>query len=158
MKSFNRNARRVLWFAILPIWLPILIIALCTETYFLPSEWHVRRRMRTAGRWLPRQDLLRHLERQTGTLIVEYPTPGWRFSRLWWTNETLENQESLGVPEFERWCHQQYTDLDCGRAFLVGVWWGNWRVRRLERKYPTIKVVRYCSFFADLEWLKLQSQ
>jgi hypothetical protein len=130
-------------------------MALVTEIAFLPSECQVRRRMRRADRWLPRARLLERLRAGCGTLTVEWPTPGWQFSRAWWTPEVIERPvQELADPhrarQFARWCHERHTDLERGTAPLVAVWWGEWVVRRLEHRFPGAQVVRYCSFFPDL--------
>jgi hypothetical protein len=138
-----------------PLWVPIVVVALVTEVAFLPREWQVRRRMRCAGRWLPRAELLERLQAGCGTLIVEWPTPGWQFCRAWWTPEVIEqsNQELSEIRrlrQLECCYHERYTDLKRGTALLVSVWWGEWLVRKLERRFPGVRVVRYCSFFPDL--------
>jgi hypothetical protein len=138
-----------------PLWVPVLFVALVTEVAFLPGEWRVRRRMRRAGRWLPKAELFERLQAGSGTLIVDWPTPGWRFCRAWWTPEVIERPtQELSEPrrarQFERWCHDRYTDLERGTALLVAVWWGEWVVRRLERRIIGVAVVQYCSFFPSI--------
>src|SRR5687767_15638397 len=135
--------RWVLWVIAMvtsPLWLPVLFVAFATEVAFLPGEWHVWRRMRRAGRWLPRGELFERLRMRSGTLIVEWPTPGFRFSRVWWTPEIIgcpaqEVSEHDRVTYYER-CHARYTDLERGAALLVSVWWGEWALRRLEHRFP----------------------
>src|SRR5579872_2062215 len=117
----------VIWGIVLltaPLWVPVVIVALVTEVAFLPGEWRLRRRMRDAGRWLPRAELLKRLQARSGTLLVEWPTPGWRFCRAWWTPEPIpasvrEPVEPGRVRQFDRWCHDRYTDLERGTALLV---------------------------------------
>jgi hypothetical protein len=90
-----------------PVWMPVVVVALITEVAFLPGEWLLRRRMRRAGRWLPRARLCERLWAGSGTLIVEWPTPGWRFCRAWWTPESIECPQALSEPrrvrQFDRW-------------------------------------------------------
>jgi hypothetical protein len=136
-----------------PLWAPALLVGLATELAFLPGEWRVRR-MRRAGRWLPRAELRQRLRRRAGTLIVEWPAPGFRYSRAWWASEVIgpSARGSPGPPGrgFARWCHGRYTDLGRGAALLVAVWGGERVARRLERRFPGVGVVRYCSFFPGL--------
>jgi hypothetical protein len=35
-------------------------------------------------------------------------------------------------------------------ALLVAVWWGEWVVRRLERRFDGVAVVQFCSFFPEI--------
>ncbi len=147
----------VLWAMALltaPVWVPVVVVALVTEVAFLPGEWRLRRQMRRAGRYLPRARLCERLRARSGTLIVEWPTPGWRFCRAWWTPEAIERPQEPSEPrsarQFERGCHERYTDLERGTALLVAVWWGEWVVRRLERRFMGLEVVRICSFFPDV--------
>jgi hypothetical protein len=152
----RRTLRWAGWAATLltaPLWVPVLFVGFATELAFLPGEWRVRRRMRRAGRWLPRAALFERLRAGAGTLLVEWPTPGWRFCRAWWVPEVIERPQDLSEPRearrFDRWCHARYTDLERGAALLVAVWWGERVARRLERRFVRVAVVRYCSFIPD---------
>src|SRR5262245_25384906 len=109
--------------AIAPLWLPLHFVAYSTEVAFLPAEWALRRRMRRQGRAVRMAELRADLVGGKGSLIVEWPTPGWRFSRLWWTDEAVPNGSPTrgSVLPFAR----RYTDPDAGRARLVAVWNGD---------------------------------
>jgi hypothetical protein len=132
----------------MPVWLPFLLIGFATEVVFLPREWRFRSRMRKAGRWLSHTNLLHRLSEQTGTLIVEWPTPGWSFSRAWWSDEVVGElpTDPATAGGFIRECHVRFTSPDTGRAMLVAVWNGEQFARRLMQRFENIPTIRYCSF------------
>jgi hypothetical protein len=138
-----------------PLWVPFVVAALVTEVAFLPGELRVRQQMRRVGRQVRWRELRPNLRGRAGTLIVEYPTPGWRFSRAWWTTEVLpEPPETAPDPDCP-WLgaagvayHPLHTHLGDGTARLVAVWCGRWVVGLLRWRYPGLRVVTYCSFMA----------
>jgi hypothetical protein len=73
---------RVIIILTAPVWLPVALVALLTELAFLPGELGLRRRMRRTGRVTRAADMRYALAADHGSLIVEWPTPGWRFCRL----------------------------------------------------------------------------
>jgi len=103
------------------------------------------RRMRQAGRCLSRIEFEQRVASSTGTVIFEYPTIGWPILRVWWTpDDVLACAHSAGISEpppelnfdpcpFDVWCHDTYTDLQRGRAYLVPLYLIGSAFDRFER-------------------------
>lgn len=137
-----------------PLWVPIAIVVLVTETHFVPQELRLRRRMHQAGRFRHSSTLIG----QGGTLIIDSPTFGWAIARLWWTPEDIMSLAPL-PPEteeerdramstgrylwhpFDRWISQRYLCAQGGTAFLVGVWHAGRHRKKLQQRYPAMKFV-----------------
>jgi hypothetical protein len=134
----------------------LFILAVAVELIFLPGEWRLRSEMRRAGRLLSKGELDRYLVLGSGTLIVEFPTVGWSYSRAWWTEDDLRDrvpapsETDVTLEEFSRWCYETYIERDYGRARLVSVWRGERVVRRLKKRFPNMPVV---TCHAYLVWL-----
>jgi hypothetical protein len=130
-----------------PVWFPLFFLAVAFELIFLPGEWQLRSEMRRASRLLSKGELDRHLLHGSGTLIVEFPTVGWSFSRAWWTEDDLRDrvpapsETDVILDEFSRRCYETYFERDHGRAQLVSVWRGERVVRRLKKRFPDMPVV-----------------
>ena len=112
--------------------------------------------MRQCGRLLSRADFEQRVATSSGTVIFEYPTLGWRVLRVWWTpDDVLGLAHSAGISEqspdsegvapspFEMWCHDTYTDLQRGRAFLVPLYIFGSAFQRfsqaLRSRFPTMR-------------------
>jgi len=128
------------------------------------SELRVRSRMVRCGRYLRLRDLRGRIASDGGTLIVESPTLAWGVTRAWWTPDDVRAQsphspilpeeyktkleaqwaDSKGKRylEWDKWCCDNYTGLDDGRALLVRAWNGRSLKNSLTRAFPQLKVVQ----------------
>jgi hypothetical protein len=117
--------------------------------HYLQTHCAVRL-MRQRGRLLSRADFEQRVADSTGTVLFEYPTLGWRVLRVWWTpDDVLARAHSAGFSEhspepdgvatsqFETWCHDTYTDLQSGRAFLVPLYIFGAAFQRFSRSLRT---------------------
>jgi len=90
--------------------------------------------IRKTGRLIGQEELRQRLKSSGGTLILEMPTLGWPFFRLWWTQDNIPTRieelglstasynEEYGYPsESECWLNDSYTDLKTGTASLVEI-------------------------------------
>jgi hypothetical protein len=153
----------------MPVWGPLLLVAIWTELAYLPGELRFRSRMRRAGRWLPRADFIGHLREGTGTVIVEWPSRNLTLSRAWWTPEVIEmpwTREPIDLsscvysdypevfdlslaPEadlhravsFANRCRERYTHPERGQALLASVWHGEHVVWQLGRTSSSIRII-----------------
>jgi hypothetical protein len=91
--------------------------------------------MRRAGRFLPRAEFEEHLAVSEGTVLIEYPTVGWRGLWVWWTSDDVvalaraagfhpehATNQGLATGEMEAWCRDRYLDRERGRALLVPIY------------------------------------
>ena len=115
------------------------------------NELRVRRRMRVASRFLSWHTAIDRIGNARGTLILESPTAGWNVTRAWWTPDNVLALSPAPPPDaserdvlvlirhpFIEWCHEHYTDLDRGTAYLVAVYNGHRSAKRLVARFPGI--------------------
>ncbi len=145
----------------------IVVLALGPPVTLLVAVGSVRElclpiRMGFRRRYIPSWELRRQICHDDGTLIIESPTIGWGITRAWWTAEDVvacspfreptqeeykaklsqveEPTESRAL-DWDRWCWENYTRLDCGRAMLARAWNGKSLEARLSRAFPKMKIV-----------------
>ena len=142
--------------------LTCLLLASAVICLMLPVCWvgsfvyrsKVRRRMRTAGRWLTWGEALQRIEHEPGTLIVESPTAAWNVTYLWWTPDDVLALAPADPPvwppvepaawaaePFTIWCHATYTHLVGGSAYLLAVFTGQRKMKRLRRRFANLREV-----------------
>ncbi len=154
----------VVWFGIIVAGLVVVYLSLALAATVCLLVWSVlcniirelgvRRRMRVAGRLVSRRKCLELMENSSGTLIIEWPTPSWNVSRVWWTSDDvlaeapippLDAKECKPVDlvhhPFIEWCHKQCTELDGGTASLIAVYNGNSCAERLIARFPKMQKV-----------------
>lgn len=157
-----RHSGRFRWWMLLvvPLAIPLLpflvvyaivlfsVLGLWSFVGNLAREIRFHGRMRRIGRCVPPSQLARQMAAEEGTIIVESPTLGWRVSRAWWTDEDVlalapTEPPSRPAPNdpFDRWCHEEYTSPDTGRAVLFKVWSGKRAQRCLSKAFPGVPVV-----------------
>jgi len=112
--------------------------------------------MRERGRILSEVEFEQHLANSNGTVLLEYPTLGWRVLRVWWTPDDVSaladaagisrqspDSEGAGPSPFETWCYDTYTDLQGGHAFLVPLYLFGSAFQRfgpsLRARHPAMK-------------------
>jgi hypothetical protein len=157
--------RKAVLILLLPFVLPtiplVLVVLACFGLYAVAGnylmELQIRRRMRRSGRYLNSSDVRQLITKHGGTLIIENPSLGWNFRHAWWTPDNVESASPFGAPtdedykdaaaqmkclDWDRWCWDNYTSLDSGRAFLLRVWNGAWVERKLKKMFPNLNVVR----------------
>jgi hypothetical protein len=137
-----------------PLWLPVLLVGLLTEVVFIPSEWLFQSRMKAKGRYLsPRRLASRLAANDSGTLIVDAPTPSWGITRVWWTQEDVLSSAPVPSAEdrdrpmrledfswrpFDRWCWHHYLSPEKGQGTLIASWHGQKLAKALAEKYPQV--------------------
>jgi hypothetical protein len=119
-------------------------------------ELRIRSRMRRHGRYLRLSEIRSRIGQNGGTLIIEKPSLGWNFSHAWWTPDDLlstspfpvptdedyrKAAHSMRCPDWDKWCWNNYTCLDTGRAYLLRVWNGASIQHELTDWFPDLKVV-----------------
>ena len=139
----------------------VLLVLACFGLYAVGAnyffELRVRRRMRQCGRFLSSADVSQRIAARGGTLIIEHPSLGWRFTHAWWTPDDVLSTAPFALPtedeyknaaatmkclDWDKWCWDNYTCLDNGRAFLLRVWNGASMERRLKKWSADLSVVR----------------
>ena len=127
----------------------------------LPYNYLLERRfqskMRRCGRFLQWRDAQKRISAEGGTLIIEDVSLGWNFTHAWWTPDNLLSDSAFSEPsdddykqaaegmcclDWDKWCWNQYTCPENGRAFLLRVWNGESLERRVKRSIPDLQVVR----------------
>lgn len=136
--------------------LGVVIVIFATLANFLSQRGFLRQ-MKFAGRYLTRSELRARVEEFGGTLIVEDPSLGWNFTHAWWTpddllalspfpqptDEEYDNAvKTMNCLDWDRWCWENYTSPDKGRAYLLRTWNGVTMERFFETRFPTTKRVR----------------
>lgn len=157
--------RKVVLIVLLPFVLPtipvVLLVLACIGLYAAVAnfvfELRVRRRMRRCGRWLSSSNVRDRIAASGGTLIIEAPSLGWNFTHAWWTSDDVLSTSPYTIPteeeyrnaaatmqclDWDRWCWDNYTSLDNGRAFLLRVCNGASVERRLRQRFADLRVVR----------------
>jgi hypothetical protein len=141
-----------------PLVLAILLAGgLYSVTHNFISELLFRARMRQCGRFLRwRQLSARIAEEGSGTLIIESPSLGWRFTHAWWTPEKVlalsphalptdddyrSAAEKMQCLDWDRWHWENYTDPNKGRGLLLRVWNGRSLEKWVRRTFPSVDVV-----------------
>jgi len=140
-----------------------LVPLLLFYAYVLCSVWLYELRtyvcMRRKGRFLRLIDAKRSIAESTGTLIVEYPWPGFRYTHAWWTpddvvgklpfandpNRDGDNSAFELHADWNQWCWDNYLAPDTGCGFLLQVWDGKELESRLLAEYPDLKTIRTLS-------------
>lgn len=128
------------------------------------------------GRTISLKQTKNHVAIHGGTLILEFPTIGWGISRAWWTPDNValigpctppdekERRELkdfifYGLHEWDRWCFNNYTSPDTGRAFLVRAWDGLYAERKIHRSLPNLNVVHNWTALSGIdnpeEWFEV---
>jgi hypothetical protein len=94
-----------------------------------------------------------------GTLIVESPTLGLGITRAWWTPDDVLARSPYSQPtpedykahlksanggqclDWDRWCFDNYTQLEQGRAMLIATRSGRSVETKLKKAFPHLAVV-----------------
>ncbi|MBM3964195.1 MAG: hypothetical protein FJ308_03885 [Planctomycetes bacterium] len=167
MKYLIRLAGLAVMVVAIPLMIPgLLVVGLCFVlplgiVFFLLNligEWFLTLKLALRNRFVPWY-LLRELQ-DGDRLIVEYPTLGWRTSRLWLVPSSLYRQcpftppkseeerkeiddanEVFPVHPFEEWVYQKVISPVSGGGILIRAWNGRWRRKYFERRYPSIEVI-----------------
>lgn len=148
---------------VLLVFVIIIALGLYATIHNRVCELSLRRRMKRCGRFLLRHELSDRIAVEgPGTLIVEFPSMGWRFTHAWWTHEktralcpfplpshddyrrTAETEQSL---DWDRWYWDNYTDPTKGRALLLRVWNGHTLEKWVRQTYPAADVVHTYTAF-----------
>ena len=139
---------------VLPVLACMLLYAL---VYNWISRYGLRSRMRRCGRYLSLAESQLRIAQDGGTLILESPSLHWDYRRAWWTPDEVRSRspftvqteedrrqaiEQSKVLDWDRWCYDNYTSPDNGRAFLLRVGNGAALERSLKRQFPDLSVVR----------------
>jgi hypothetical protein len=134
----------------------ILMIFLIIGMYAVISgffcEERFRVRMKRCGRSLGLSNVNKEIQAKGGTLIIEYPSPGWRHTRAWWTPDDLFSKSTISLPTIEeemalehldwyKWCWDSYLCPGNGRAYLLQVHNGKYMEKKLKKHFPTLTVV-----------------
>lgn len=167
MQYLKRLAGLTLMVLAIPLMIPgLLVVGIC---FLLPlgivffllnliGELFLTLKMGWSKRFVPWY-LLREL--QAGDrLILEYPTLGWRISRLWLVPSALYRQcpsdppkdqkereeyddETDGIPNhpFDTWVYQKVASSISGEGVLIRAWNGQRLRRYFENRYPDAVVV-----------------
>lgn len=156
--------RKVAMIMLLPFVLPtvplVLLILACIGLFAAAANYfferRVRWRMRHCGRYLTLSDARERIALRGGTLIIENPSLGWNFTRAWWTPDDVLSTLPFAVPtkddyknavtemkclEWDKWCWDNYTSLDDGRALLLRVWNDASIEQKLKRWFADLHVV-----------------
>jgi hypothetical protein len=157
--------RKIAMILLLPLVLPAVLLALpffawmwlYAECANYSSERRVLRTLRESGRYLSLADVLKHIEARGGTLIIEFPSFGWNYTRAWWTPDDVLSISPFSVPskgdyeqayrnceclDWDKWCLENYTCMDSGCAYLLRVWNGAALEPILRQQFPALQVIR----------------
>ena len=150
-------------FLFAPLFVLLALIFAPLLAFLIPlgyiSELRVWLRMYRLGRFLrPRAARLR-VSAEGGTLIVESPTLGWGTTRAWWTPDDILAQSPYSQPtledykshlesaaeekclDWDRWCFDNYTRLEQGRALLIPARSGRSVEAKFKKAFPQVAVV-----------------
>lgn len=120
-------------------------------------ERRFQSKMRHCGRFLQWKDALKRISGEGGTLIIENLSLGWNITHAWWTPENPLKDSPFSEPDkedykhaaermscrnWDRWCWDNFTCPENGRALLLRVWNGASLQRRLKKCAPELQVVR----------------
>jgi hypothetical protein len=148
--------------------LPIMILGLCAEMFFIPGECEFKGRMKSLGRCVSRRELRKRILASAGTIILDQPFFSWSITRMWWSSDdvaALAADKNLSpdedFPEFDRlecrafdsWIWDEYLNPVNGRALLAGVWHCQSMAQSLTRDFPALRLIRSGSFGKGLEEL-----
>jgi hypothetical protein len=182
MQYLKRLAGLTLMVLAIPLMIPgLLVVGIC---FLLPlgivffllnliGELFLTLKMGWRKRFVPWY-LLREL--QAGDqLIVEYPTLGWRISRLWLVPSRLFHQcphkppateeerrafddrnDVLAVHPFEQWIYENVTTPVRGGGVLIRAWNGGWLRKHFERTHPGIEVIEVSTASAAMKQERLK--
>jgi hypothetical protein len=143
--------------AVLSITLFVFTLGLWAVTANYRLGRRLRSRMRRCGRFLRIRSVTGRIAADGGTLIIESPSLGWNFTHAWWTPENPLSHAPSPLPteadyrqaaktmkclDWDKWCWENYTSPDSGRAFLVRVWTGASLEAKLSPRFPDLRVVR----------------
>jgi len=143
--------------ALLLVFLLLLLVWLYVGAANVILGFRFLIRMWRCGRFLRRRDFANHIGQSgPGTLIIDLTTLGWGVSDAWWTPDDIQSRAPVYPPrkedyespamdknrlEWERWCWNEYTNPDNGKALLLRVWNGESLERQLKRRYPAMNIV-----------------
>jgi hypothetical protein len=158
---------------VIPVCIILGLVGTYAESCCFFWGLRVKRQMARQNRTMSRAELIRHLQKSEGTLIIESTTLGWGWSRAWWTADdvfglapikppiaregesTVSREEKLARYLFEKWAHEKYTDLDSGRANLVQAHGGYNLSRKLLKSFPNLREVKVWSGGLEFRGLEL---
>lgn len=184
MQYLKRLAGLTLMVIALPLMIPgLLVVGLC---FLLPlgivffllnliGEFFLTLKMGWRKQFVPWY-LLREL--QAGDkLVVEYPTLGWRISRLWlvpsrlfhqcpYTPPTTEEErrafddrnDAFAVHPFDQWIYEEVTSPVRGGGILIRAWNGSWLRKHFERTHPGIEVIEVPTASAAMKQERLSDE
>jgi hypothetical protein len=157
----------VLFPLLLFVWLHAWLVGLIKDAQ---AQMQMRRHQRTLGR----EELIEKIRGSSGTLIIESTTASWGLGRVWWTEDNIpalcpvtalleqENdkeesqEEKVARYEFTKWAHQNYTNLQSGRAKLVKLRNGYHFVDNLSKRFPGVRYVHVWS--GGLHFLQIEAE
>jgi hypothetical protein len=143
--------------AVLPVLLFVFTLGIWAVTANYRLERRLRSRMRRCGRFLRIRTVSGRIAAEGGTLIIENPSFDWNFTHAWWTPENASLDAPCPMPSeadyrqaaksmkclgWDKWCWENYTSPDSGRAFLVRVCNGASLEAKLSPRFPDLQVVR----------------
>ena len=141
--------------AMLPLVAVLAGLGLCSVSANYVGEVWFQHRMRRARRFLSIAQVHDRIADCGGTLIIESPSFGWKYSRAWWTPVDVQTQspfktatledyqqgDELKCLDWDRWCWNNFTSPETGGGFLLRVWNGKSVEGKLKEDFPDLVVV-----------------
>lgn len=166
---YRKAAMIVLFPFVLPTIPLAFFVIVCFGAYAVAANYYfvlgIRRHMRRRGRYVPSSEICERIAAHGGTLIIESPSLGWTFTHAWWTPDDVVSISPFAIPadeeyknaaatmrclDWDKWCWDNYTSPDEGRALLLRVWNGASVERRLRQRFADLSVVRTWTAFVHV--------